>query len=275
MKTAIIVSKQDPAGMNIKQSLLNLFNFGKTNFKLENEPVYELDTGNKKITAKLYTTGRVSVNCENIDENVEADLFIFASMHKSETSLAPAFTVHSLGNWGNAELGGKDRTLCVSPSGYIKDAMIKLSELNDLKFEVLQEATHHGPFLGKPAMFIEVGPTSRQWHDKKAADVVAKAIDSIVLEQPADYETAFGIGGLHTAPNFKKIMLETNFAVGHICPKYNLQNLDGDLLVQAMEKQSAAAKTAILDWKGLGAEKERIVKMLSDFDIEFTRTDRF
>ena len=70
-------------------------------------------------------------------------------------------------------------------------------------------------------------------------------------------------------------MLSTDYAVGHICAKYNLENLDIELVRQAMEKTIPNASLVLLDWKGLGKEKERIVKMLEENNINCQRNDKF
>ena len=49
MNTAIITSQKDTAGTNIKQQLLELFDFKKTNENFDDNPVYELNIKDKKI----------------------------------------------------------------------------------------------------------------------------------------------------------------------------------------------------------------------------------
>ena len=80
------------------------------------------------------------------------------------------------------------------------------------------------------------------------------------------------IGGGHYNHYANKAMLQTNLAVGHICAKYNLENLDEDFLKQAMEK--CQAKLVLLDWKGLGKEKARILEILQKNSIEYKRSDK-
>jgi len=273
MKIAIVVSEKDIAGMNIKEQLIKNYPFKITNLKYDGFPVYEYHFENK-IKSRLYTTKKEAVYCEGIDKEIDAELFIFATKHRSESRI-PSLSVHSPGNWGKAELGGKDRMLCVCPANYLKEAMSKLNQLNVIKFDVVQECTHHGPYLEKPVMFIEIGSSENEWRNKEAAEIIAKVIFYLVTTEIPIYETAVGIGGLHTTPNFKKIILNTNIAIGHVCPKYNLQYLDEEMLLQAIEKSISKASIIILDWKGLGTEKARIKKMLEDLNVEFTRTDRF
>ena len=88
------------------------------------------------------------------------------------------------------------------------------------------------------------------------------------------YESTFVIGGSHYNHIANKAMLNTNLAVGHICAKYNLENLDGGLIKEAMEKIIPKPKFVLLDWKGLGKEKQRILEMLEKNNIEYRRSDK-
>ena len=56
-----------------------------------------------------------------------------------------------------------------------------------------------------------------------------------------EYNTIIAFGGLHHSPNFKKIILNTEFAISHVCPKYNLENLDKNMIKQAIEKYEPRA----------------------------------
>jgi len=271
MQFAVIVSSKDPAGITIKESLMRLYEFEKTKDIFDKSPVYKFQN------IKLYTSAKESVLCENIDDKIKADIFVFATKHKSQSGI-PSLSVHGIGNWGNAdrEHGGKDKTLCISPANYLKEALTFLEKNNAVKFDVVQECTHHGPFLKKPVMFIEIGSSEKQWKNKDAADIIAKAIAHIEIVNPMMFKAAIGIGGLHTTPNFKKIMLKTDIALSHVCPKYNLQNLDEDLIISAMRSSyPGAAEMAILDWKGLGEFKEKITGMLKKLSIPFMKTSAF
>ncbi|MBW3022712.1 D-tyrosyl-tRNA(Tyr) deacylase [Candidatus Woesearchaeota archaeon] len=269
MKIAIVVSEQDPAGINIKEELLRLFQFEMLNEKFEDSIVYEFNKN-----ARLYTTKSDSIFCEDIDKEINADMFIFATKHKSQAGI-PSLSVHAPGNWGEAEMGGKNNSLCISPADYIKEALIHLEQYNELGYDVVQECTHHGPYLEKPVMFIEIGSSEEQWTNKQAAQIIAKTIIALISTSPIIYRTAVGIGGLHTTPNFKKIVLRSDIAVGHVCPKYHLQDLTEEMVKKAVEKTEPAAELIILDWKGLGEHKERIVKILEDLKLNFTRTSNF
>ncbi|MBS3101854.1 hypothetical protein J4458_00225 [Candidatus Woesearchaeota archaeon] len=279
MQIGVITSKKDMAGMNIRDSLINLFDFEKNNEKFGNNPIFQLNNTNLKNKKnnkiiKLYTIETDTIHSENIDKKINADLFIFATRHSASSGLK-TLSCHSIGNFGKAEFGGKEKTLCISPSNFLKNAIIELDKYGkDIGHEVTMEATHHGPFIEKPAMFIEIGSNEENWKNKEAANIIAKTIINI-LNNKNDYESVFVIGGSHYNHAANKTMLKTSYAAGHICAKYNLEKLDENLIKEAMEKTSPKAKFVLLDWKGLGKEKQRILDILEKNKIRYERSDRF
>ncbi len=276
---AIITSSKDLAGTTIKQQLLR--NYGFTELRgesFDNSPVFSLQIEDSE--ARLFTVADDSIRCESIDKRIPAaELFVFATRHYSSAGV-PALTTHSIGNWGKAEFGGKDGTVCPSPAVLIKLFLQNLAAVarsSSYGGEVVQEATHHGPYIEKPAAFIEVGSSENEWKNEKFASMVADSLigglgDYVALNE--NYEPVVALGGLHYASSFRKLMLdpESKYAVGHICPKSHLANLTPELLQQAMdscypEKASAVA----LDWKGLGSEKQKVKELLDNSDIKYFR----
>lgn len=272
MEIAIISSSKDPAGMNIRNSLLEMFEFGKTGGKFEGNEIFQLDTLKNK-TIKSYLTESDLIFYENIDKKIEADIFVFASKHRSKEN-TKSFAIHPIGNWSKADLGGKENKLCPSSGVLLKNLFLELNNAaKDHGYELTMEATHHGPYVEKPAVFCEIGSTEEEWNDKNNGGLMAKTIIQGLGNENKSYETAFGIGGPHYCNNFNKIALRTNIALSHICPKYHLDKLDESLLRQSIEKTKEKVDFALLDWKGLGTEKQRIVELLKGMNLEMRRSD--
>ncbi len=120
-------------------------------------------------------------------------------------------------------------------------------------------------------MFIEIGSDMEQWQDPEAGQIIAKTIMILLENPPQKYRVAFGIGGLHHTPIFRKVKDKTDIAFGHICPKYNLENLDKEMIKQALEKTQEKVDLIILDWKGLGQFKEKIVNLLEELNLEYKK----
>jgi D-aminoacyl-tRNA deacylase len=260
MKTAIIVSKKDSAGMNIAECLK------------------ECDLS--EYNAELFLVEKESIYNENIDKEIDADLFIFATKHESAKKVH-SLSCHAPGNWDKAEVGGKDRKLCVASAVLLKEAFLELNKQGeDLHHEITLEVTHHGPYLEKPCIFIEIGSDKDNWQNKEAGKVISRVIIHLlknindITNNNKNYKIAFGIGGLHYANTFNRRMIATDIAIGHICPKYMLEKLDKEMILQAISKTKEKVDFVLLDWKGLGKEKQRIVDMLNELKLEYKRTDK-
>ena len=260
---AIIVSNQDAAGMNVRDRLLEMERFPLTG----------------PVKADVFLREEPITDLEGIDQEIDADVFIFASRHVSRSGVH-SLTVHSIGNWGEAAFGGKDRMLVSCPALLMKTCFKLLVEgavETGLDYEVMQEATHHGPYLEKPSMFIEIGSSEDRWKDKAAGKVVAAAIISAIKgrEGNGGLKAVVGIGGMHHSPNFRKVMLSEDVTVSYVCPKYMLETLDANTLKQAVEKSVPRAESVMLDWKGLGSEKKRIIELIGELGIGYGKTRDF
>jgi len=284
MVIAIIISTHkskmedvpDYAGLGIKEKLIELFNFYKSDEIYDLEPVYVLNDNNiiSQIgdSVKIYTVKGECIFHEDLDKKIEASVFIFATTHASVSKI-PSFSVHTQGNWSDDNTyGGKKRELGICPAELLKKSMKFLLEYKgDLIYDVVQEVTHHGPYLQKPCMFIEIGSDIPSWKDSSAHTVIAKTIIS-ALKDKSEFVTSVGVGGLHTTPNFKKIIFDSDIALGHVCPKYMIDSFDLDMLQQAIERTVPKATLIILDWKGLGAgNKDRVKEICEASGLEIRR----
>jgi len=264
---AIIVSRLDPAGMNIAKQLLKK-GFEETSEKFDNSAVYE----NRAKKMRLYFINKDQVFADYVDK-INCEAFVFASKHSSE-SKRPCLTVHPIGNWSKAQLGGRDFELVKTSSTIMKSYLIMLKKLEkelELNFEVSYEATHHGPYLTKPAIYIEIGSAMAQWENAKAAEAVAEAI--LNADYKMDCKTALGFGGLHYNPNFTRIALETDFAFSHMCPKYALPFLNKEMVEKAIAATIEKVDAFVVERKGLSTEKRRVLALLKEFGIQILRLE--
>lgn len=243
IKIAIIISNEDPAARNIAKQLEH-FHLPKhvSTHKVEERPVL--------------------VN--HLDKEIDADLFIFATKHMSAAGV-PSLTVHPPGNWFANDLGGEKQTLGIAPALFLAEGLLKLEELNqkhNLQLEIVQECTHHGPTFSKPTMFIEIGSSAEQYQNETYGKIIAETIQFLVThaleKNPQKKKVAFGIGGTHYTPNFKKLILKENYAFGHVCPKYQLEHLTWEMVEQALEKTVPKVDEVVFDWKGCGSFKEKL-----------------
>ena len=172
----------------------------------------------------------------------------------------------------SADYGGKVGSLCVAPSCLLRFALFKLEELNasrSLGYEVVQECTHHGPFVEKPVMFIEIGSDEESWKRKDAGEVIADTTVYFCTNPIPSFDIAFGIGGLHHTPRFTNHMHKSDYCYGHVCPKYKLEDLNASLVKEAMEKSGATK--VFVEWKGLAGFKEKVVEILESMGVEYEK----
>jgi D-aminoacyl-tRNA deacylase len=256
MRFSIIASEKDIAGMNIVSVLKE---------KYSDEV--------KKNNAALHIIKEDTIFFEGADK-LDADYLIFATRHQSKSG-EKTLSVHFPGNFSKAEFGGVDKSLCTSAVSLLKQAFINLNEIGkDSGYSITMEATHHGPLLKKPVIFIEIGSREEQWKDKKAAEIIAKTIIKTLTEyKKTDYETAIGFGGLHYCQNFNEIELSKNIALSHICPKYHVGVIDEEVILRMFNASDSKVSYALLDWKGIQSEdKQRLVAMLERLNIPWKKT---
>ena len=276
MSFAVIASSKDSAGMNIRNSLIRLFGFSESNEKFDENQIFKYSAINEG-NVSLYLINEDLIFAESIDKKISADFYIFASKHRSKEN-TPSFAVHPIGNWGKAEFGGMEKKLCPSCADLLKGLYISLVQNShfsgkNANFEATMEATHHGPYVEKPAVFIEIGSTEAEWSNPDNGEVIARTIMSCLLNQNKStvYKNVIGIGGPHYCSNFNRIVLSTDIAISHICPKYMLDKLDEELIMQAVEKTAEKIDFALLDWKGMGTYRKNIVKLLEKIKIDYKK----
>jgi D-aminoacyl-tRNA deacylase len=260
----IICSEKDTAAMLIKGKLTENFGFSARAEEFDGSPVYG------KGTFRLLTIKEDSVYADYADLEA-ADLLIFASRHASKTG-PKTFTVHAPGNWGKADFGGKEKTLAPTSASLVKNYLLAMQEKRDemrLEHLVSVEQTHHGPDAQKPSVFIEMGSNKKDWKDEKAAELIADTITGRTSLK-GSYKAGIGIGGKHYSSEFTKLMLRTEYALGHMCPEYALGFLDEAMLRQAAGKTSEKLSCLVVDYKdiGSGSEKQRVKRLAEDFSQE-------
>ncbi len=265
-----LCSVQDIAAQNIKQQLLALYPFTEKEETFDGVPIYQLNN------LSIVTIKSDSIYADRLDQQLSADIFIFASRHKS-ASFKPALLVHTPGNWAAAELGGKPSKLCIAHPSAVKVAhQALLAERKRLKLDMWAcglEATHHGPWIEEtPALFVEIGSVEQDWRNEVAAKAVARAIMAVAENLQESAPAFLGFGGPHYCPAFTRLSIETNFAPSHLMPKYHLDQVSESLISQAIERTFGHVSVAAIDWKGIrGSQRGRLLKILDGLDIEAQR----
>jgi D-aminoacyl-tRNA deacylase len=210
-----------------------------------------------------------AISADWLDEKYDYDGFIFLSKHAAESGVL-ALTCHSTGNFSEAKFGGNDKQVAIShpdiQKRYLQTLWENKSQFSD--FQITIEATHHGPTaLNKPTIFIEIGTTEKQWTDESLCSSIAMLVDKVLSKNIPSNPTAVCFGGTHYPEKFTNELLFGKFALGTVMPKHALDYLDRNMFFHILERNKSA-KTALLDWTGLGPNKKKVIDMLKTTDLE-------
>ena len=248
MKVALVNSRQDKAGVNIRHHIEQLLNSDSGGRWLDRERTYE-----------FYEVVERLIHTECVDERFDADLVIFLSRHSSVNPV-PVLTVHVTGNFGVAELGGTDRTLTRAAPAMMQATLRALVKHCPEGYRVSYEVTHHGPTdLHLPSFFVEIGSTEKEWTDPLAGRAVAEAVLDAV---PLNAVPLIGFAGTHYAVRQTEIALTTRGAFGHIAHSREIAGLD-DVMIRRMLDESGAV-AAYIDRKALDREVFSALSVMLD-----------
>ncbi|KAL5725937.1 D-aminoacyl-tRNA deacylase [Ranunculus cassubicifolius] len=186
---------------------------------------------------------------DNLDKRWEeasggevVDEVIFLSRHTA-VSNRPALTVHPIGiphlREDEVPPAGGRPGWAAPPNPRIGPwlrILKKIAESHNLtpEFEITLEATHHGPVVSVPTMFLEIGSTEEYWKRQDAAQAIALLVwEGLGLGGGDDVgnwtrnngpkKVLLGIGGGHYAPRHMDIVLKDDGVwVGHLLSGYSL-----------------------------------------------------
>ncbi|RNJ79015.1 MAG: D-tyrosyl-tRNA(Tyr) deacylase [Nitrosopumilus sp. B06] len=213
-----------------------------------------------------------AVSADWLEEKYDYDGYVFLSKHAAESERL-ALTCHSLGNFAEARFGGNKRQVAVPYPQLQKDYMRALAgRAHEFPgFHITIEATHHGPTaLDRPAIFVEIGTTKKQWNDESLCSSVASIVHETLASPAQKNPAAVCFGGTHYPAKFTCELLEGRHALGTVVPKHALGHLDESLFSHIMER-NAGVRTALLDWAAMGPAKQKILNMLESTDLEVIR----
>ena len=266
--TVIVASTSDVASRTLSEALVRSQGFESTGVNLMGQPVYQ------KGSYLLARFEGIIVFPPDLDEYFNPQAYIFLSRHSAESGIA-SLTAHTTGNFSaEAKFGGAAKELGRADPALLKNYLVSLwrrrGRVGD--YEITMEATHHGPTsLQKPVLFVELGSSEKYWGDRKAAEVVAEALMDSLAEKKIWPKIALGFGGTHYPEKFTKLLIEDEYAFSFIAPKHALEYVDDRMVGQMLQRTNGPVRYAVLDWKGLGPHKEKVVNLVKQFGLEEIR----
>ena len=222
----IISSKADSASINLRDRLLEMSKWKECG-KFKGNRVWEICESTGDYCTKgtrLVTINKIHIHAEKIDKIVEKELeikidnIIFLSRHKAASG-KPSLTVHPIGNWGEADYGGIKGEVTPSSADIMTSLLREIKKNQIAGYDVCFEATHHGPLLKTPAIFLEIGSTENQWEDKKPAKALIKSLLEVKVRKCT---SVLGFGGGHYTPRFTEAALSHKVSFGHMIANYGM-----------------------------------------------------
>ena len=239
----IISSEADSASINLRDRLLEMAEWNEMG-SFDDRTMWTLTKGYSKfckIGTCLITIKKLHIFAERIDEEWEAqvnkkiDNIIFLSRHKAASG-RPSLTVHPIGNWNGAEYGGKESKVSGAAPEWMTGLLLNIKRNRISGYDVCFEATHHGPLLETPTMFLEIGSSESEWERKEPAKALIK---SLLELEPAEGIKVIGIGGGHYTPRFTEAALSHKVCFGHMVANYGVSVLSPKLITEAIKRSNA------------------------------------
>jgi D-aminoacyl-tRNA deacylase len=242
---------------------------------------FSFDRSEGNYTSKIYRNVRLHISnrsmllMEDLDKIYPySKAFVFFSQHRSQSGTR-ALTCHFPGNYGLNRFGGKYRELAIAYPALQKEYMKTLITKREMMwdYQIVIESSHHGPTsLIKPAFFVEIGSTEIEWEDKKACSIICDSILEVTeRNSTACGKVAICLGGTHYPAKFTKLLTDSEYSLAAIAAKYDLALIDKEMLDQMLAKSVEKVSALLIDWKGLGKEKERIMALAADTGLEIVR----
>src|SRR5574337_347962 len=255
----LVAYQSDPAGYNMASYIAQ-------DMKKEDDALYR----GKHFDLVIIPSPAISADW--LEDKYVYDGYVFLSKHAAESGTL-ALTCHSTGNFSGAQFGGFPRQVAVPhphlQKSYMKHLWTKRDDFS--KFEVTIEATHHGPTaLSKPTLFIEIGTTQLEWNDKELCQNIASIVVEELGKEPERHKVAICFGGTHYPEKFNRELIEGEFALGTVVPKHALDNLDEELFLHILDR-NREARHALVDWRGLGQNKQKIVNFIQHAELEMVK----
>lgn len=274
----IISSEADTASINLRDRLLENAEW-KEDGEFKGHIIWRLakDYGSFCLEGtRLITLNKLHIHAEKIDSewfeetSIKIENIVFLSRHKAASG-RPSLTVHPIGNWGKADYGGFSGKLSRTSPIWMTGLLLKIYENRLPGYDICFEATHHGPLLETPTMFLEIGSSEEQWELREPAYALTK---SLLELEPAKGTVVVGIGGGHYTPRFTEAALSHQVCFGHMVANYGIPSLTPESLKDAIVSSRAKGlyfhkkgmkKTEYRKWKEYAEEEGIKIFNQSDY----------
>ncbi|MHB8632689.1 MAG: D-aminoacyl-tRNA deacylase [Thermoplasmatota archaeon] len=262
----LVCNRSDAASVNIRDRLLEGGDWELTGARFRRAVVWG------QSEAILIEVEGPTVTDEALAADLEAtglplrDAW-FLSRHRAASG-QPSLTVHPIGNHAPvAQLGGRPSAL--SPvAARDMGALLRRLQVRSLKeglpHAVTYEATHHGPSMRIPSLFVEIGSDEAWYGDRLSGQVVAAAITDVLAgEGRCTGPVLVGVGGGHYMPRATAVAQAGEADFGHLIPTHDVAAGSQATLERAVQATPECGGVH-LDRKALsGAQRQEVLQWCS------------
>jgi D-aminoacyl-tRNA deacylase len=268
----LVCNRGDPASVNLRDRILETGDWEVTNRRFRHAIVWS------QSEAILVEVEGPTVTDEQLDADLRGlhlplrDVW-FLSKHAAQSG-TPSLTVHPIGNWGDeARFGGAPRTLSPAAArdmGALLRRVRQRAQEAGLPHEVTYEATHHGPRMSLPSLFLEIGSSPDAYADVPTARAMATAVCDVLRgEGKSVGPVLVGAGGGHYAPRATDVALAGDADFGHLLPTHALEAGDPlDLLRRAVAATPECAGVHLHRKAMKGELRARVLAACAELGVE-------
>jgi D-aminoacyl-tRNA deacylase len=248
---AVVYSTADPAGSGSASRLLGMSSWYEKSCPRARHCYVSAELG-----AYLAGFDEDAIHMDFLDDALDADSYLVLSRHSSKSG-RPSLTVHTTGNHGAAELGGRPRELAWS-NPRLEGALLRnyaaAARPILTRYWIGLEATHHGPTsLRRPITFVEIGSTEVEWSDPAAQEAMATAVLRTLSSPLPGCRPAAGFGGTHYPERHTRLVLDGDICYGHLLARYALESPDPYVISQAMDRNYGGISGVVVERKSIGS----------------------
>jgi len=270
----LVCSRSDAASVTIRDALVSTDAWSVDDATFRSAAVL------RRGEARLVEVEGPSVRDEGLSADLREtgwaiDAVWFLSRHRAASG-HPSLTVHPIGNHAGNDLGGRERHVSPAAPRDMGALLRRLRVHRDdqgLPHSVTYEATHHGPAMDLPSLFVEIGSDERWYEDPASGRALAAAVTDVLDgggAPAADAPVLVGVGGGHYVPRHTDVALDAQADFGHFVPAYAVDPEDEDpgALARALEATPGAAGVYVHK-KGLkGPQRQRVNAWIDALGVE-------
>ncbi len=193
----------------------------------------------------------------NYLDNFHFDCIYFISKHLSSSGVF-TFTTHSLGNPSKnpSEINPFYLSKSSPKNMY---SFIKEFYNTNKKLPITYEATHHGPLLETPSLFLEYGGTTQSLENTEYSKILIDTLFSSIKTKHTPSKILLGIGSGHYPSKLTSLAIKKEYAFSHILPYYVLNTLNLEELTLLLNNAYAASNDKFTN---IIIEKKRLNKQI-------------